>query len=1069
MVTSIKQIINASRYSATLQIVDTLTNTTLTFAPLEVRSGLGIWIPWADQSTDYSGHHILLTVGSRQFAVWQTNSNSRVRLASAPWVNPNQPWSATAGNIFGVSIAEGDRAMVINAWGPLLEPRTSIWDLLPELATERLRDFGKSLLPPVYYLSWTGSPSYPPTSTPKLSATAFSMAGNPSDALDRGSGSARFQYRDSGKRYEYWIRNGVVYVKDPDGSELALNLAVSYDAKRLGEYSAPPPFDMVAASAGRVLAKVQGTDRLYFALMDEMFVDSSPAGEFGVPPIYFKLDPEWNLDAANPANLTNTADLTMHLTGDFGSTPYSERFLLFRLAQELAILQALIVRVRRHTWHLIDTRPPVNANPLAALASSTTPGWDFSRLMQPIDMPAPPGIPTYKHVEYAPAPPGVTLPRSSIDFDQVLDIGVGAVHFHDQYETVTGGELQPLRSRPLAPFPGGDYAMTYRLFNGPIRDADGYCDGTVNYYILVRLVGTSSYRILYIDEQMFFTQRWRAIGPDDHAGLTFALTVDLDADTGRPLFLQRYLWVPANYWDPFTALPASITPQSRMAVAAQVILVTGVDPAQGPVIYSINFSYGTMDRSWRWRTLPVPARYLTQAQVDAGDDTISTTDADTIYPQTIRLREDMTIHMKGARRRIDGVIEAGRWYQRYLPANNKPFPEDKGTPGQPGVGYPHIWKFLPEKTFALADKFSHFGIYASVNSRTQYYVVTPRPGDEATLDANAANPWTDQDRRLYIVAWKFPWDGRLHAREAWRPPSQFNTETRLVVARRGSLGWIATHWDKRDDDMMPFDGLPADVLLTQAGAIGVISATITVQSNILVEQPPVVSLVQFSANSAGDVSTIHFVTPQLQRTLTNDQKARLTANPRAFVLENVWRIRMAAFSGTGTVMLLDLTTESFTPVGDFVSDFEYQLTLTPDQQAALRGFCTVFAAAQLGTTIWFEDIVGHVAPPQEVHWLPSMFVSVQPSPIRATGTVQITVNAKDDSGQNISGTVNIAGNPSQPTNTAFNIYLTSSTPPAGTVSANGYATAPIPWPQLIVSTYSAGFADIGSGIGGRLL
>src|SRR5262249_47592961 len=156
-------------------------------------------------------HHLLLTVGGRQFAIWQTNGNHRVRLASAPWVNPNQPWSSSAGNIFGVSVAEGDRAMVINNWGPLLETRTSMWDLLPQLASEQLRNFGKSLLPPVYHLSWTGSPPAhgPASSTPKRSATAFSMAGVPSDALDHGTRSSRFQYRDSGKRYEFSIRNGV--------------------------------------------------------------------------------------------------------------------------------------------------------------------------------------------------------------------------------------------------------------------------------------------------------------------------------------------------------------------------------------------------------------------------------------------------------------------------------------------------------------------------------------------------------------------------------------------------------------------------------------------------------------------------------------------------------------------------------------------------------------------------------------------------------------------------------------------------------------------------------------------
>ena len=112
-ITSIKQIINTSRYPATLEIVNFPPTImyTLPLAPLEVRSGLDIWIPVAEQSADYPNHHILLTVGSRRFAIWQTSSNNRVRLASAPWVDPNQPWSAAAGNIFGVSVSDDDRAV----------------------------------------------------------------------------------------------------------------------------------------------------------------------------------------------------------------------------------------------------------------------------------------------------------------------------------------------------------------------------------------------------------------------------------------------------------------------------------------------------------------------------------------------------------------------------------------------------------------------------------------------------------------------------------------------------------------------------------------------------------------------------------------------------------------------------------------------------------------------------------------------------------------------------------------------------------------------------------------------
>jgi hypothetical protein len=48
-----------------------------------------------------------------------------------------------------------------------------------------------------------------------------------------------------------------------------------------------------------------------------------------------------------------------------------------------------------------------------------------------------------------------------------------------------------------------------------------------------------------------------------------------------------------------------------MAVAAQVLIVTGEDPETNrPLLFSINFSFATIDRTWRWREFPADARYF---------------------------------------------------------------------------------------------------------------------------------------------------------------------------------------------------------------------------------------------------------------------------------------------------------------------------------------------------------------------------------------------------------------------------------------------------------------------------
>ena len=148
----------------------------------------------------------------------------------------------------------------------------------------------------------------------------------------------------------------------------------------------------------------------------------------------------------------------------------------------------------------------------------------------------------------------------------------------------------------------------YQLLNGPINDADGLNDGTCNFYMLAQL-RDGTFKLLYIDEQSFFSQRWRLAEPltqhsngDYKGNFATTLTADLATSPGPG---GLYNWIKENFWSPFD--DGLIGDGSRLAVSAQTILVTGDLPpslSPAPLIYSINFSWGTMDRTWRWRTLP---------------------------------------------------------------------------------------------------------------------------------------------------------------------------------------------------------------------------------------------------------------------------------------------------------------------------------------------------------------------------------------------------------------------------------------------------------------------------------
>ncbi len=992
-------------------------------APGEIRD-IEIWIPWCADGQSFGTKHMDVTVvgvtlggGNRTFTIWQAShgDGDRVRLSTdGAWHDPG----AEIGGYSAVGLVEtatlgDDRTLLIH--------NTGVW-LVPHLVLVLAQQMAADIAADGYRICDEHPRRVP--SVPKRRATAFSMAGPPTDALDRQQPGARFLYRDSGKRYAFTIVNGTVSVQPPPAVRV-LQDAISYHDHRRGDWITPLPiFDLIAANNGRVFAKEKDTDRFFFAILDEMFIHGASGRDIAVPSSYFKLDPEFNTPGAQ------LRDVLSHLDGDFAGHPATERFPLFRFGLSLGIGPTFDVRVRRGVWHLLDARPPVIDLRSAAaqtllgdiLALNGIYGSAARRIQFLInvvqDVTPPAGTPVYEHVRYCPNSPLPAVWQHSIDLgDQVpgdtlgkvLGIGVGHVHLHDQYERITGGEMQMLTANPQASEIFSTHGELYRFMNGPIDDLDGYNDGTCNYYVLAQL-HNGVFALLYIDEQTFFSQRWRLVGPDDRAGLMFSLTADLAANPARygPV---GYPWDERFFWSPFGppgGPPVGpIGDKSRLAVSAQVVLVTAdLAPGIEPVIYSINFSWGTMDRTWRWRLLPPGATVLPLSDEAAADETIPPTAGNAVFPQTIRLRGDLTLHLMGTR---EGV--PGRWYQRYLPASNQLVPPQIAlVAGQrPPAGYAHPWKFLPETMFTAADRFSHFGVYDQVDSRMKYYPVDVNAADVPTLDALAAQPdqwWSDDplqpsssDARLYINRYTFnlqtmrlpwpPWPP--FPQERMVPASLYNPDTMLRLVRRGTR-WIALHWDKRDDDMLPFDGLPRTVTLKSKARDK--SVQVTIHPAIHVDSPPAVATVYFwweDATTAG----IGFI--QADAGLIPLQ-------------DNVWRIRMAAFDDAGTVITLqDVTFDHFAYYAP-AKVYIYRWIPTGDAGNAVRRYATADAMVRNGTSIWFEDVTGHVAPPEQIRWMrpAEMRVTVVPATIPRGIAVPVTVHASDaNTGEVLQGSITI--------------------------------------------------------------
>ena len=112
----------------------------------------------------------------------------------------------------------------------------------------------------------------------------------------------------------------------------------------------------------------------------------------------------------------------------------------------------------------------------------------------------------------------------------------------------------------------------------------------------------------------------------------------------------------------------------------------------------------------------------------------------------------------------------------------------------------------------------------------------------------------------------------------------------------------------------------------------------------------------------------------------NDAAVLAFTMPVAQLLDDsIWRVRMAALDQhylVPVVQLADLYNSRFVP--DPQGLVRVRWSPSAPEAASIKKYATAEAAKIFGTSIWFEDVVGQVATPDEVHW---------GAPPRGTGTV----------------------------------------------------------------------------------
>ncbi len=798
--------------------------------------------------------------------------------------------------------------------------------------------------------------------------------------------SNKGHFNGPGKRYTFQLRNNIIeYQTAKLGEEFEgtwypfqknpNNGMTTFHTSRDGKIKQTPKFDMFTANGNRLFAKEAKTDRLFMTTIDHLFWNYSIKDldyEAISTAIFFKLDPELG-------NILTKDKLVSQLkkSVDYKNHPSALRYDLYKifLPNKVVDLGMMIVNHQPKHWYHIDSRPPPRKKMLE-------------------------NYPVYQDIKYrCTSIPNLENIGFSIDYKKILSLGIGSTHWHEQYSNIHGGEIQPAFDKTLLSIPNPYNAINttvyvnnssistikfsdlYRFANGPVDDGDGFIDGTVNYYILCELNhqddSVQKYAILTIDEQFYFSYRWRAVGIDDYDPKdmfegTILHTVLADDDT--------YHFEKKKFWDPFKK--NCINGYSRLAVSKQVLIVNGIQNGKH-YLYSINYSYSTMDRSWRRRKLPSenidyllghPGHNLPHAHDP--DAIKNPANKNSVNPKSIFLRDDMTIILEGTKSfTVNGrsITYRGRYYQKYLPSTLK-YPELGTGSNYIPDSFDHQWQFVKEFTYQKMEQYSHFGIYEKVDDRHQYYELTMEPSDISKLDKKIL--WKDHNNQLKIDYYGINWKAINSTVNAFldcflkrklfsntnyvkfkqQPLSMYNHDgTYFKVydkSLNGSNLQIAIFADKRDDDLMSATNDSSNVELVNSNDTNIKIEPIF-NKHFILNSPPQVEVATFTIHK--HVLSELITSISISFSMTEEvYDRRSNTMLKQDINKSIYKIKVG-IPGIDNI-LFDLSRDQFEYKHKHYVYKKENLTL--DEKKLYEKYCTKEKYWKYGTSIWFEDILG---------------------------------------------------------------------------------------------------------------
>lgn len=191
--------------------------------------------------------------------------------------------------------------------------------------------------------------------------------------------------------------------------------------------------------------------------------------------------------------------------------------------------------------------------------------------------------------------------------------------------------------------------ITHLAPNLKAHDGMGFNDGTCNFFFLAKMRKNGSfpkYSVFWCDEQEGFSERWRNLHPEDSEfkgviGTAFSVFPAIDTYYKVKRIGDKKIW---NFEDNFVKeLPYNkLNDDSRMAVSRNPILFS-----TNECIYSISYMWGVTD--FKWNSRPYPEKGI------SFNSTLGIRDDTTVYIMGFYYDED-----------CDEYI-SGYFYQKYIP------------------------------------------------------------------------------------------------------------------------------------------------------------------------------------------------------------------------------------------------------------------------------------------------------------------------------------------------------------------------------------------------------------------